>query len=120
MTTDLALLNGEKFTEDEIKVFNEQYLVAMQSLANLTKQKKAIEEQEKNVKGQIEKVFEEYGIKSLDNEVLKITRVAAGKDSITIDLKEFEEKEPETYAEILADYPKKVKGRSGYIKFTVK
>lgn len=117
---DLMLLNGEKFTNDEIKVFNEQYLAVMKSISNLAKQKKLIEDQEKKLKAQFEKVFEEHGIKSLENDYLKITRVAAGADSTTIDLKVFEEKEPETFKDILKDYPKVVKGKAGYIRFNVK
>lgn len=117
---DLMLLNGEKFNEEEVQVFNEQYLVVMKSIADLSKQKKAIEVQEKKLKAQFEKVFEEHGIKSLENDYLKITRVAAGADSTTIDLKAFEEKEPETFKDILKDYPKKVKGKAGYIRFNVK
>lgn len=117
---DLMLLNGEKFSEEEVQVFNEKYLAVMKSIADLSKQKKAIEDQEKKVKTQLEKAFDEYGIKSLENDYLKITRVEAGADSVTIDLKAFEEKEPETYKEILEDYPKKVKGKSAYIRFNVK
>lgn len=114
------LLNGEKFNEEEMQVFNEKYLAVMKSISDLSKQKKSIEDQEKKVKKQLEKVFEEYEIKSLENDYLKITRVEAGADSKTIDLKAFEEKEPETYKDILKDYPKIVKGKSAYIRFNVK
>lgn len=117
---ELILLNDEKFTEDEIKLFNEQHLAVMKSISNLNKQKKDIEEQEKQLKKHLEKAFEEYGIKSLENDYIKITRIAPGKDSTTIDLKEFEKQEPETYKEILEDYPKVVKGKAAYIRFTVK
>lgn len=41
---ELMLFNGEKFNEAEVKVFNEQYLAVMKSIADLTKQKKAIED----------------------------------------------------------------------------
>ena len=51
---------------------------------------------------------------------MKITRVAAGADSVAIDLKAFEEKEPEAFKDILKDYPKKVKAKAGYIRFNVK
>lgn len=117
---EIALLTGDNFTDAEIKLFEEQYMKVMKSLSNITVQKKELEAKEKKIKKQLEKVFEEYGIKTLDNEFLKITRVAPGKSSITIDLKKFEENEPETYKDILKDYPKEVKGRAGYIKFTVK
>lgn len=120
MSTAIALLNNEQFTSEEIKVFEEQFLANMESLSALNKQKKKLEDEEKKIKEVLKKVFDEYGIKSLDNQFIKITRVAGSADSTTIDLKEFEKNEPETYAEILADYPKTVKGKSGSIRFDVK
>lgn len=120
MSTEIALLNSESFTDEEVKVFESQFLATMQNLSNLNKQKKKLESEEKKAKEQLKKVFDEYGIKSLDNQYIKITRVAGSADSVTIDLKKFQEEEPETYDEILADYPKTVKGKSGSIRFDVK
>lgn len=120
MTTEISLLSGEKFTKEELQIFEEQYLAMMQSLSDMTKQKKKLEDQEKKVKEQLKQVFEQYGIKSLDNQFLKITRVSGSADSVTIDLTKFQENEPETFADILKDYPKTVKGKSASIRFDVK
>lgn len=118
MTSEIALLNGEQFTKEELKVFEEQYLAAMQSLSNMTKQKKALEDQEKVIKEQLEKVMDAYGIKSVDNQFLKITRVA-GSTSTSVDLKKMEKEEPELYNELLSDYPKTTT-RKASIRFNVK
>jgi len=120
MTTEIALMDGGAFTQEELNVFEEQYLAVMQDLSKLTKQKKQLEEAESAAKEQLKKVFDFYGIKSLDNQFIKITRVEKSVDSVTIDLKKFEKEEPETYQDILKDYPKQVKGKSGYIRFEVK
>lgn len=115
----IELINGE-FEKNEVVAFNSQYLSMMENLSNLSKQKKRLEDEEKKIKNVLKQCFDEYGIKSLDNEFIKITRVKGSEDSVTIDLKEFENNEPETYADILADYPKTVKGKSSSIRFDVK
>lgn len=115
----IELINGN-LAKNEIEAFNSQYLIMMQNLSNLGKQKKQLESEEKKIKNVLKKCFDEYGIKSIDNEFIKITRVKGSEDSKTIDLKEFEKSEPETYADILEDYPKLVKGKSSTIRFDVK
>lgn len=112
--------NDKEFAPNEVALFNEQYLAAFRKLADAVKAKKKLEQDEKALKEQLQKAMDEFGIKSIDNEYIKITRVAGGKDSVTVDLKAFQEKEPNNYKELLADYPKTVKGRSGYVKFEVK
>ena len=118
MSTEIALLNGEPFTTEEVQVFENQYLAVFQNLAEVTKQKKALEDQEKKVKSQLEKLMDEYGIKSLENQFIKIIRVA-GSSSTSIDLKKLEEQEPDLFKELLADYPKTTT-RKAYVKFDVK
>ena len=118
MSTEIALLNGEPFTTEEVQVFENQYLAVFQNLAEVTKQKKALEDQEKKVKSELEKLMDEYGIKSLDNQFIKIIRVA-GSSSTTIDLKKLEEQEPDLFKELLADYPKTTT-RKASIRFDVK
>lgn len=115
---ELQLIKGEEFTQEELQAFENQYKLAMKSLSDLLKEKKAIEKEEKKVKTQIEKAFEDYQIKSLENEYLKITRVEPGQDTVTIDVKAFEK--DEHYNEFLKKYPKTVKGRVSYIRISVK
>ena len=118
MSTEIMLLNDEAFTTQEVQVFENQYLAVFQNLAEVTKQKKALEDQEKKVKSQLEKLMDEYGIKSLDNQFIKIIRVA-GSSSTTIDLKKLEEQEPDLFKDLLTDYPKTTT-RKASVRFDVK
>ena len=116
--SEIVLMKGDPFTTEELQVFESQHLAVFQNLAEVTKQKKALEEQEKSVKAQLEKLMDEYGIKSLDNQFLKITRVS-GSTTVSIDLKKLEDKEPELFAELLEDYPKTTT-RKASVRFDVK
>ena len=121
MTTDIALLEDKKqFTEAELQVFEEKYLSVMKDLADATIQKKRLEEQEKKFKGQLEKVMDEYGIKSIDNQFLKIIRVAGSDGKTTVDLDKMQKEEPELYQELLEDYPKTTGKKKASIRFDVK
>lgn len=120
MSTQIALLGGEPFTQDELQVFDKKHLAAFQYLQQITKQKKALEDEEKKLKAELEKVMGEYNIKSLENEFIKITMVEATSGKLTIDLEKLKKEEPDLHAELLADYPKMSGGKSGYIRFNVK
>lgn len=119
-STEIVLSSGEQFTEPEVTAFEEQYLAVMQSLSEMTKQKKALEEQEKKVKEQLEKVMDEFGIKSVENQFLKIIRVAASAGKQTIDLDKMQKAEPKLFEELLADYPKTSGAKKAFIRFDVK
>nr|WP_235962399.1 hypothetical protein [Heyndrickxia coagulans] len=90
----------------------------MANIALLEKQVKEMQEQQKALKAKLEGAMDEHGIKSIDNEYLKITRVAAST-SKSIDLKKLQEKEPKLYGELLEDYPK-VSNRKAYVQIKVK
>ena len=118
---ELVMLEGKKdFTEAELKVFEEQYLAVMQNLADAVKKKKKIEADEKKFKEQLGKVMDEYGIKSLDNQFVKIIRVAGSEGSQTVDLDKMQKEEPELYADLLKDYPKIAGAKKASIRFDVK
>ena len=120
MTTDIALLNGDQFTDQELQVFEEKYLAVMQNLADMTLQKKRLEEAEKKIKGQLQKVMDEYRIKSIDNQFLRITRVAGSEGTTVLDVDALAEKEPKLYKELLADYPKISGKKKGSVRFETK
>ncbi len=121
MTTEIAVLEGKQnFTDEELKVFEEKYLAVMQDLSKAVKARKKLEEDEKKVKKQLEKVMDEYGIKSLDNQFLKIIRVAGSEGKVTIDIDKMEKEEPTLYAELLEDYPKTTGAKKASIRFDVK
>lgn len=121
MTTEIVALDESKgFTEGEITELEKQYLSVMKSLSETVKAKKKLEEDEKKVKKQLEKVMDDYGIKSVDNQFLKIIRVAGSEGKQTIDIDAMAEKEPELYQELLADYPKTTGAKKASIRFDVK
>lgn len=111
---------AEEFNEGELQLFEEQHLVVIKEMADMTKQMKSLEDQLKKVKKDLGKVMDDYGVKSMDCPWLKFTRVSAGEDKTTIDLEALKDKEPELYAELVADYPKKVKGKAASVRFEVK
>lgn len=111
-------MKDQEFTKQEIAVFEQQHLVVIQNLVTMVNTKKEIEDQEKKIKAQLEKLMDEYGIKSLDNDLIKITRVAESS-STSIDLKALEAKEPDLHKELMDDYPK-ITTRKAYLTFKVK
>jgi hypothetical protein len=102
----------------ELTPFENRYLQVMQDLATLTRKEKALAESNKQLKAQLEVAMDANDIKSIDNEYLKITRVAASSTT-SIDLKKLEKQEPNLHKELLDDYPK-VNNRKSHVKFTVK
>ena len=119
--TELIALNeSEPFTAEEITVFEEQYMEACKSLAEMTKQRKKLEEEEKNFKTQLEKAMDEYGIKTIDNQYVKFNRIDANPGKPSVDLKKMEKEEPELYQELLEDYPKLSGKKKSYVRMTVK
>lgn len=113
-------LNEKAFTKKEIKAFEDQYMTVFRQLADITAAKKKWEKEEEKAKAAIKKVMDEYEIKSIENDIIKITCIAPGVDKKTVDLEAFAKNEPEEYADLLKDYPKTIKGKAGYLRFDVK
>lgn len=105
-------------TDTEVALFEEQTLDTFRSLSNLTKEKKRLEAEEKEIKKYLEEKMDEFNIKSFDNEFIKITRVE-GSESVSIDLKVLADKEPSLYLDLIEDYPK-ISKRNPYVRFTVR
>lgn len=116
--TNITPYQGESFSEAEIQAIETQYLEQMKDLAELTVRRKELEKSEKLIKNQLKKAFQEYGIKSIDNEFIKITYIPSSK-SVSLDTKKFKEAEPEYYEELMKDYSKETT-RSATIRFNVK
>ena len=57
----------------------------------------------------MKKAMEEYNIKSIDNEHIRISYVASGKPSVKVDLKSIKEKDSSLYNQLLAKYPNMLK-----------
>jgi hypothetical protein len=62
-------------SENELIVFEEKAITIMQSIANIATQKVALEEQDKLMRRELETAMEQYGVKSFENDILKITYV---------------------------------------------
>lgn len=104
--------------ENEVQVFEQASMIIFQKLAEFKKTKDELEQQEAKLKADLEKAMQEHGIKSFSNDYVTLSFVEASS-SESIDLKAMQEKEPELYAELLADY-KKVTNKKAYVKITVK
>lgn len=107
--------------ENSLAVFQddqEKALALMQGICELAKSKKELEDQDKEMRQTLLDLCSEYDIQSIDNDFVKITK-CKGSESITIDLKKMQDKEPDLYDELLNDYPKKTV-RKEYIRITTK
>lgn len=101
-----------------VELFQKQHLEVFKQLSEITKTKKQMEAEEKKIKAELEKAMDEYDVKSIDNNYIKITRIAESS-SKSIDVKALQNEEPKLYGELLEDYPK-VTNRKAHVKFTVK
>ena len=61
-TTDLAL-------------FQNKAMMVMQTIVNLNRQKKILEDRDKAVREELQKAMDEFGIKQFENDLLKVTYV---------------------------------------------
>ncbi len=102
----------------ELTPFENKHLLVMAEIAAMEKQSKEIAEKLKNAKAELESAMDEFEIKSIDNEFLKITRVVASQ-STSLDIKKLQKEEPKLFGELIEDYPK-VTNKKAYLKFTVK
>lgn len=103
---------------NQLQLFEQKNLQVFKKLAEVVKRKKELETLEKDYKAQLEIEMEEHGVKSIDNEFIRISYVE-GSTSTSIDLKTLEEKEPKLYVDLINDYPK-VTTRKPYLMFKVK
>jgi hypothetical protein len=104
--------------ENEVTVFENEYLPVMANYALLNQQINDAQEKLNGIKKQLIEGMDQYDIKTIDNDYCKITRVEAS-ESTSIDLKAIQKEEPELYGELLEDYPKITK-RKATVRITVK
>lgn len=60
---------------NELEVFQSKAATVIKAIADIATQKKALEDQDKIMREQLEKVMGECGIKSFENDLVKITYV---------------------------------------------
>ena len=91
--------------DNNLVLFENKALTYMKNLSDLKKEQDRLAEIEKSVRADLQAVMDEFGITQFKNDYVTISLVK-GSTSVSIDLKALEKKEPELYAELLADYPK--------------
>ena len=102
----------------ELEISNPRAMELMREIAKTAVAKKTIEDKDKKMREELLAMCEEYGVESIDNEYVKISRVN-GSESVSIDLKKLEKNESELYEELLNDYPKKTV-RKPYLRIVAK
>ncbi|MEC1377333.1 hypothetical protein P9D39_24210 [Heyndrickxia oleronia] len=103
---------------NEIQAFESKHMLLMANVAQHIQQEKLLKEQTTKLKEDLGKAMDEFGIKSIDNDLLKITRTAAST-SKSLDTTRLKNEEPELFAELMTDYPK-ITNRSASLTIKVK
>jgi SMC interacting uncharacterized protein involved in chromosome segregation len=103
---------------NELTEFEQSNIALFKDLKLLENSIKELQDKQKKYKDELVKQMEQYNVKSIDNDFVKVTYVASTQ-STSVDLKTFKEKEPEEYDMLLNDYPK-VTNRKGYVRIKVK
>ena len=86
-------LSYEEQTPTELVPFQSKAMTVMKQIADLDLQKKQLEAQDKEVRQTLQKLMDEYGIKSFENDILKVTFIDATVRA-TIDSKRLKEELP--------------------------
>lgn len=100
--------------ESGLQVFGTSQLATLTAIASLTAHKKAIEEQEKEMKAALYEAMQKYGIKKFESDALNLTLVAP-TTAIIIDSVKLKKKYPDIAAEC-----SKTSDKAGYVKITLK
>lgn len=98
--------------------FSDKYIATLQRYADLETTIKELEDTKKKVRKEIQEAMEYYGIRSFDNDILKLTLVAPSV-STTIDTSALRISDPDTYERLIELYPKKTE-RKQSLRVTVR
>lgn len=107
---------GDSIFDEEtgLQAFQQSQLATLNAIASLTAHKKAIEEQEKQMKTALYEAMVKYGIKKFESDVLNLTMVEPTATT-TIDSAKLKKKYPDIAAEC-----SKTSSKAGYVKITLK
>lgn len=100
--------------ENPVELFKQGQMGIITKIATIVLSKKKLDEQEKQLKQQLQEAMEKLGVKKFDSDVLSITYVAATTQT-TVDSKKLKEKHPAIYTEC-----SKTGNKSAYVKIDVK
>lgn len=85
-------------TETSLQVFKSSAAATIKTIADIVIQKKELEDKEKSMKEQLQKSMEHYGIKSFDNDAIKVTYMAESVRN-SVDSAKLKKNYPEIAAE---------------------
>lgn len=107
---------GESTFDEEsgLVALEQQQMAVITRIADICMTKKKLEALEKDLKDKLKEAMEQYGVKSLDNDILKITYIAATTANF-IDSAKLKKLHPDIAAECT-----KTSAKSAYIKVEVK
>lgn len=99
---------------NEIVAFESDAAAIIQAIANIASTKKALDEQEKEMRKKLEETMDLYGIKSFENELIKITYVEPTTRT-SVDSAKLKKKYPDVFTEC-----SKVSEVKGSVRISVK
>lgn len=107
---------GESTFDEEtgLQEFRTTQLATLNAIASLTAHKKAVEEQEKQMKTALMDAMQKYGVKKFESDVLNLTLVEP-TTTTSIDSAKLKKKYPDIAAEC-----SKISAKAGYVKITLK
>lgn len=107
---------GESTFDEEtaLATFKSQHIAVLKQIASVVNAKKQCEAQEKELKDQLKKAMEEYGVKKFESDILNITYIAE-TTSTSVDSAKLKKLYPK-----IAEECSKTSKKSAYIKVEVK
>ena len=103
---------------DNITVFNNNYMATMQRYADLEETIKELENTKKEVRKELKKAMEFYNVRTIDNDIIRIT-IVPPTESVTIDTKALRISKPDIYDELIGSFPKRTT-KDSYLRVTIK
>lgn len=100
--------------ETALAEFQQGQITVLNKIAKIVTTKKALEDQEKQLKEKLQEAMEAHSVKKFESDVLNITYVAAST-STSIDSKKLKKKYPN-----IAEECSKTSNRKAYVKVSVK
>lgn len=98
----------------EMVAFESKAATVIQAIADIATKKKELDDQDKEMRKQLESAMEQFGIKSFENDLMKITYVEPTTKT-TVDSAKLKKNYPDIYTEC-----SKVSDVKGSVRITVK
>lgn len=106
---------SEAFEEGtDLVVFETKAAAVIQEIASIANQKKVLDEQDKEMRAELERVMDLYGVKSFENDIIKISYVEPTTRT-TVDSTKLKKKYP-----AIAEECSKTSEVKGSVRITVK